>query len=297
MRLGDWTFTLLSDGGFRLDGGASFGIVPKPLWEKKIAADSRNRVPVALRCLLAEGQGRRILVDTGIGDRWDAKQRDIYGMERRAGQLLTELESAGIDRQSITDVVLTHLHFDHAGGACLDRAGGMAPAFTEARWWVQRQQWDWAQNPSERDRVSFRPEDFEVLADTGRLELVDGPQEILPGLRLQPVHGHTPGMQVPEFHTGGGVLVFLADLIPTVAHLHLPWIAGFDLNPLLSLSEKRQLLSRSVEDDHLLVFQHDPQHEACRVTFRDGRFQARRAGSFAEVAAAVATAEPDIPGR
>jgi glyoxylase-like metal-dependent hydrolase (beta-lactamase superfamily II) len=297
MRLGDWTFTLLSDGAFRLDGGASFGIVPKPLWEKKIAADSRNRVPVALRCLLAEGQGRRILVDTGIGDRWDAKQRDIYGMERRAGQLLTELESAGIARQSITDVVLTHLHFDHAGGACLDRAGGMAPAFTEARWWVQRQQWDWAQNPSERDRVSFRPEDFEVLADTGRLELVDGPQEILPGLRLQPVHGHTPGMQVPEFRTGGGVLVFLADLIPTVAHLHLPWIAGFDLNPLLSLSEKRQLLSRSVEEDHLLVFQHDPQHEACRVTFQDGRFQARRAGSFAEVAAAVATAEPDAPGR
>ncbi|MDY0108648.1 MAG: MBL fold metallo-hydrolase [Candidatus Krumholzibacteria bacterium] len=280
MRLGDWTFTLLSDGRFRLDGGASFGIVPKPLWEKQIAADGRNRVPVALRCLLASGHGRRVLIDTGIGDRWDAKQRDIYGMERRAGQLLVELESAGIDRRSITDVVLTHLHFDHAGGACLDLADGMAPAFTEARWWVQRQNWDWAHGPSERDQASYRAEDFEALADTGRLELLDGPQEVLPGLWLQPVHGHTPGMQIPEFRTSAGTLVFLADLIPTTAHLHLPWIAGYDLNPLLTLSEKRHLLTRALEDDFLLVLQHDPRYETCRVAFRDGRFQARETGSL-----------------
>lgn len=286
MLLGEWTFSLFSDGAIALDGGASFGIVPKPLWEKQIPADHRNRVPVALRCLLAEGRGRRVLVDTGIGDRWDARQRDIYGMDRRAGQLLTELEAAGVPRASITDVVLTHLHFDHVGGACLDLANGMAPAFAEARWWVQRQQWDWAQNPSERDRNSFRDEDFEALADTGRLELLDGPEEIIPGLRLHPAHGHTPGMQVPEFSTGQGVLVFLADLIPTTAHLHLPWVAGFDLNPLLSLSEKRHLLSRAVEDDYILIFQHDPRHEACRVDVRDGRFRARVAGGLSQVAAA-----------
>lgn len=275
MRLGDWTFTLLSDGLFRLDGGASFGVVPKPLWEKKLPADDRNRVPAALRCLLAEGHGRRVLVDAGIGDRWDAKQRDIYGMERRAGQLLTELGAAGIDRDSITDVVLTHLHFDHVGSACLDLADGITPAFTQARWWVQRQQWDWARRPSERDRASYRAEDFEVLADTGRLELLDGAAEIYPGLRLTPAHGHTPGMQIAEFRSSQGTLVFMADLIPTAAHLHLPWIAGFDLNPLLALSEKRQLLSRAVEDDYVLVFQHDSRHEACRVAYRDGRFEAR----------------------
>lgn len=284
MQLGDWTFTLLSDGGFRLDGGASFGVVPKPLWEKQIEPDARNRVPVALRCLLAEGHGRRVLVDTGIGDRWDARQRDIYGLERRAGQLLTELEAAGIARDSITDVVLTHLHFDHVGGACLDFAGGMAPVFAQARWWVQRQQWDWAHHPSDRDRVSFRLEDFAVLAETGRLELVDGKTEVLPGLRLVPVHGHTPGMQIVEFRSAAGALVFLADLIPTAAHLHLPWIAGFDLNPLLTLSEKRELLSRAVENDDLLVFQHDPRHEACRVVFRDGRFQARTLVALADAA-------------
>jgi glyoxylase-like metal-dependent hydrolase (beta-lactamase superfamily II) len=283
MQLGDWSFRIISDGHFRLDGGASFGIVPKPLWQKHQPADDRNRIRVALRCLLAEGHGRRVLVDTGIGDRWDARQRDIYGMDRRAGQLLTELDAAGIARESITDVVLTHLHFDHAGGACLD-VDEMTPAFPEARWWVQRQHWDWAHNPSERDRASFRPEDFDPLAGSGRLELVDGHEEILPGLRLTPVSGHTPGMQVPEFHTDRGTLVFLADLIPSVAHVHLPWVAGFDLNPLLTLSEKRQLLSRAVADDYLLVLQHDPDHEACRVGFTDGKFHARETGDLTALA-------------
>ncbi len=287
MRLGDWTFTLLSDGAFRLDGGASFGIVPKPLWEKQIPADQQNRIPVGLRCLLAEGHGRRILIDTGIGDRWDARQREIYGMQRRAGQLLTELDAAGIGRDSITDVVLTHLHFDHVGGACLDLADGMTPAFAAARWWVQRQQWDWALRPSDRDRASFRPDDFEALADTGRLELLTGAAEIAPGLRLVPVHGHTPGMQYADFATGDRALVFLADLIPTTAHVHLPWIAGWDLNPLLTLSEKRQLLSRAAEQDLILVFQHDPAHEACRVVFVDGRFRVREAGPLASCADAA----------
>jgi glyoxylase-like metal-dependent hydrolase (beta-lactamase superfamily II) len=160
----------------------------------------------------------------------------------------------------------------------------MTPAFPEARWWVQRSHWDWAHNPSERDRASFRPEDFEALAGTDRLELLDGHVEILPELRVTPVGGHTPGMQIPEFHTEAGTLVFLADLIPSVAHIHLPWVAGFDLNPLLSLSEKRQLLSRAVEDDYLLVFQHDPEHEACRVAFADGRFQARETMDLAAAA-------------
>ena len=280
MQLGDWTFKIFSDGFFRLDGGASFGIVPKPMWEKRIPADDRNRIPVALRCLLAEGHGHRVLIDTGIGDRWDAKQRDIYGMDRRAGQLLTELDSAGIARDSITDVVLTHLHFDHAGGNCLDLASGMTPAFPAASWWVQRQHWDWAHNPSERDRASFRPDDYDALADTGRLELVEGHVEILPELRVAPTGGHTPGMQIPEFHTTDGTLVFLADLIPTVANVHLPWVSGFDLNPLLSLSEKRSLLSRAAEDDYLLVFQHDPLHETCRVRFREGRFEASETGDL-----------------
>ncbi len=274
MQLGNWTFKLFSDGLIRLDGGAMFGVVPKPLWEKQIPADGRNRIPIALKCLLAEGHGRRVLFDTGVGDRWDARQRDIFGMTRRAGELLTQLDEAGIARQSITDVVLTHLHFDHAGGAVLD-SDGLVPAFPTATYWLQRQQWDWAHRPSERDQASFRAEDYAVLESTGRLELLDGPSEILPELRLVPVNGHTPGQQIAEFHTADGVLAFVADFIPTLAHLHLPWVAGFDLNPLITLSEKRQFLSRAAADDYLLVFQHDAEHEACRVEFADGRFRAR----------------------
>ena len=274
MHLGNWTITLFSDGLIRLDGGATYGVVPKPLWERSTPADDRNRVPVALRCLLVEGGGRRILVDTGVGDRWDARQREIYGMTRRAGELLTQLDEAGLARESITDVVLTHLHFDHAGGACLD-SDGLVPTFPEAAYWLQRQQWEWAHAPSERDRVSFRVEDFDPLEASGRLQLLDGVTEILPGLKLVPVNGHTPGQQIAELHTHDGVLVFLADFVPSVAHLHLPWVAGFDLNPLITLHEKRQFLSRAAADDYLLVFQHDATHEACRVEFRDGRFRAR----------------------
>lgn len=272
MELGNWTFRLFDDGQVRFDGGAMFGIVPKPLWEKQIPADSLNRIPIGLRCLLAEGHDRRVLIDTGVGDRWDARQREIYGMTRRAGELLTQLDEAGIARESITDVVLTHLHFDHAGGACLD-ADGLVPTFPRATYWVQRQQWDWAQHPSDRDRGSFREEDFAPLESTGRLELVDGQQEIMPGLRVIPVSGHTPGQQVPEFHTDDGTLVFLADFIPSRAHIHLPWIAGYDLNPLLTLSEKREFLSRAAGDGYLLVFQHETVHDACCVEFVEGRFR------------------------
>jgi glyoxylase-like metal-dependent hydrolase (beta-lactamase superfamily II) len=274
MQLGNWTFKIFSDGIIRLDGGAMFGVVPRPLWEKQVAPDERNRIPVALKCLLAEGHGRRVLIDTGVGDRWDARQREIYGMTRRAGELLTQLHDAGLAREDITDVVLTHLHFDHAGGAVLD-SDGLVPTFPNATYWLQQQQWDWAARPSERDRASFRPDDFEALHAAGRLRLIDGAQEIMPELRVLPVSGHTPGQQITEFHTADGVLVFMADFVPFLAHLHLPWVAGFDLNPLITLSEKRQFLSRAAADDYLLVFQHDAAHESCRVEFSEGRFRAR----------------------
>jgi glyoxylase-like metal-dependent hydrolase (beta-lactamase superfamily II) len=275
MRMGAWTFQIISDGEFRLDGGAMFGIIPRVLWQRQNPPDDDNRIALALHCLLAEGHGRRILVDTGIGDRWDARQREMYGMDRRPGQLLTALRERGIAPDSITDVILTHLHFDHAGGALLDYADRMEPSFPHATWWVQRQHWDWARSPSERDRGSFRPEDFLALADTGRLELVEGSREILPEIRVWPAAGHTPGMQIVEFHTEEGVLAFVADLIPFTANVHVPWVAAYDLNPLLSVSEKRQFLSRAVEGDYLLVLQHDPVHQACRVSFANGRFQVR----------------------
>jgi glyoxylase-like metal-dependent hydrolase (beta-lactamase superfamily II) len=273
MKIGDWTFRAFHDGRFKLDGGAMFGVVPKIFWQKQHPADEMNRIDLDLRCLLADGpEGRRILVDTGMGDRWDEKKTGVFALERRPNQLVAELAEEGITRESITDVVLTHLHFDHAGGAVRLVDGQLAATFPEARYWVQKRQWEWAGRPSERDRASFRTEDFAPLQEAGRLELVDGPGEILPGVRVTPINGHTPGQQMVEFHTGAGVLVFCGDLIPYLSQVHVPWIMGFDLNPLLTVSEKKQFLTRAAEDGYVLVFEHDTVHEAATVRFEDGRF-------------------------
>ena len=273
MKLGEWEFRAVHDGRFKLDGGAMFGVVPKTFWQKQHPADEHNRIDLDLRCLLADGpDGRRVLVDTGMGERWDEKKAGIFGLARRPNQLVAELAELGVTRGSVTDVILTHLHFDHAGGAVREGDDGLEPTFPEARHWIQKRQWDWAHGPSERDRASFRAEDFALLKDRGRLELVDGPGEIMPGVRVTPVSGHTPGQQMVEFHTGAGVLVYCADLLPFLSQVHVPWIMGFDLNPLLTVTEKKQFLTRAVEDDYVLVFEHDPVHEAATVRFEDGRF-------------------------
>ncbi len=273
MKLGDWKFRAFHDGRFKLDGGSMFGVVPKVMWGKKHASDEHNRIDLDLRCLLAENGDRRILVDTGMGDRWAERQADMFGLVRRPNQLLAELAEAGITRESITDVVLTHLHFDHAGGVLREGDNGLEPVFPQARHWVQKRHWEWAANPSERDQASFRADDFSALKDKGKLELVDGPAEIIPGVKVTPISGHTPGQQVVEFHTGQGVVAYVGDLIPFLSQVHIPWIMGFDLNPLLTVTEKKQFLTRAVEDGFTLVFEHDHLHEAATVKFEDGKFQ------------------------
>lgn len=274
MKRGNWSFRVFTDGVFRLDGGSMFGVVPRVMWERQHPPDDQNRIELVLRCLLAENGPRRILVDTGIGDRWEEKQRSIYGFARRPGQLLAELAAAGVSAESITDVVLTHLHFDHCGGALRREGDASVPAFPRARHWVQKQQWDWAQRPSERDRASFRAADFAPLSDAGLLELVAGGTEILPDVRVTPISGHTPGQQMVEFHVAGGAIVFCGDLLPFASHLAVPWVMGFDLNPLLTIAEKRQFLSRAAEENYTLVFEHDPVIEACGVRFVDDKFEA-----------------------
>ena len=216
---------------------------------------------------------RRILVDTGMGDRWDPKKTGVFGLERRPNQLVAELAEAGITADSVTDVILTHLHFDHAGGTLRQEGDELVPVFGQARHWVQKRHWEWACNPSERDRASFRADDFRPLEESGRLELVDGNKEIMPGVRVSTINGHTPGQQMVEFHTGEGVVVFCGDLLPFRSQLHVPWIMGFDLNPLLTVTEKKQFLTRAAEDDYVLVFEHDLENEACTVVFEDGKFR------------------------
>jgi glyoxylase-like metal-dependent hydrolase (beta-lactamase superfamily II) len=282
MKLGDWRFRAFHDGRFKLDGGAMFGVVPKVFWEQQHPADDKNRIGLDLRCLLVETGDRRILVDTGIGDRWDEKKAGVFAMERRPNQLVAELAEAGLTRDSITDVVLTHLHFDHCGGVLREVDGSLEPTFPSARHWVQQKHWEWAQRPSERDRASFRPDDFALLEEKGQLQLIDGAREFMPGVRALPVNGHTPGQQMIEFNTGEGTVVYCGDLLPFLSQIHVPWIMGFDLNPLLTVTEKKQFLTRAVEDGIILVFEHDLQNEAATVAFENGRFVPKDVFTLAE---------------
>ncbi len=279
MKLGDWHFRAFHDGRFKLDGGAMFGVVPKVMWEKQHPADEHNRIDLALRCLLVDHGDRRILVDTGMGDRWDAKKIGVFGLDRRPNQLVAELAEAGITTDSVTDVILTHLHFDHSGGTLRQEDGHLSPVFAQARHWVQKRHWEWAKSPSDRDRASFRADDFTSLEANGRLELVDGNLEIMPGVRVTTISGHTPGQQMVEFHTEQGVVVYCGDLIPFRSQIHVPWIMGFDLNPLLTVTEKKQFLTRAAEDGYILVFEHDTVNEAATVVFEEGKFKAQRAFS------------------
>ncbi len=265
-RLGRFRLHSVSDGTFALDGGAMFGIVPKPLWEKQFPADERNRIRLALRCLLIEDGERRILVDDGIGSKWSPKEIDRYGIDQSQSSLDRGLASLGLSRESITDVILTHLHFDHAGGTTVRRPDGtVALAFPKATYHLQRRNWDWARAPTERDAGSYLRENFEALERSGRLRLWEGEGELSLGIRLVPSDGHTIGLQLVRIETEEGTLVYCADLVPTAAHLKASWIMGYDLQPLVCLEEKRALLGRAAAEGLILFFEHDPRFAACRV--------------------------------
>jgi glyoxylase-like metal-dependent hydrolase (beta-lactamase superfamily II) len=257
--------TPLLESLFGLDGGAMFGIIPRPLWEKTNPPDENNRIAMAARCLLLEwADGTRALVDVGMGERWSEKERGIYAIRDQDGGLREALSQRAIDPASIDHVVLTHLHFDHAGG--LKRADGSA-AFANATHWVQQRNWAWAHGPSARDGGSYRPEDFAFLAEDGapKLELIDGIREILPGVEVLPQHGHTFGMQVVKVRLPHATLAFVADLIPTSSHLRDPYVMGYDLQPLVTVQEKRALLYEAARHDWVLCFEHDPTCDLARV--------------------------------
>ncbi len=253
---------LLDAGLQRLDGGAMFGVVPKPLWEKRIPADPRNRIPLGLRCLLVEAPGALVLVDTGIGNKEDERFREIYGVENEGDPTRLEdaIRAAGFHPSDVDFVVLTHLHFDHAGGATVLRPdGSVAPAFPGARHVVQRGEFDFAALPNERVRASYLERNLEPLTRAGLWEFVDGEVELTRGVRLLPTPGHTPHHQSVLVQSDGETACYLADLCPTVAHVPLPWIMGYDLEPLVTLETKRALWKRAREEDWLLVFEHDPE--------------------------------------
>jgi len=256
--IGSYSLYSIETGRFGLDGGAMFGIIPKPLWSRRIAADDQNRIPLNMRCLLLEGEGRVILVDNGLGDKYDDKFADIYAIDEEYPSLSESLQDAGFSEEDVTDVILTHLHFDHCGGSTRRIGGELELAFPNARYHVQRAHWEWARNPNMRERASFLAENLDPLADSSQLSLLDGPIELFPGIELILVNGHTESQQLVKVKGRVRTLVYVADLLPTASHLRLPWIMAYDVRPLTTLVEKRRFLDEAVEGGWHFFFEHDP---------------------------------------
>jgi glyoxylase-like metal-dependent hydrolase (beta-lactamase superfamily II) len=264
-KLGAFTLHAIESGLQRLDGGAMFGVVPKPLWERRIPADERNRIALGLRCLLVETPDELVLIETGLGNKENEKFRDIYGVDNAASdpvhpdRLHQALASLGFAADDVGIVIDTHLHFDHAGGNTFrDAEGQVRVAFPRARYHVQRGEWEWAHQANERTSASYLPDNYEPVMAAGLLHLVVGDVQIAPGLSVYRTPGHCPHHQSVLIRSEGETACFLADVIPTFAHLPLPWIMGYDVEPLVTLESKRALLSRAVDERWLLVSTHDP---------------------------------------
>jgi glyoxylase-like metal-dependent hydrolase (beta-lactamase superfamily II) len=267
MKLGDFELQALSDGTFALDGGQMFGIVPKALWEKRIPADDRNRIRLALTCLLIRTGRHNVLVETGIGDKFDPKLADIYGVHHST-TLLIELSKLGLAPEDIGIVINTHLHFDHCGWNTRRQDGKVLPTFPRARYVVQRGEWEHALHPTERERASYIEELFRPAE--AQTELLEGNCEILPGIRVEVVPGHTRDMQCVWIESQGKRACFISDLVPTTTHLAYPWIMSFDLYPMETLANKKRLLPKLALEEALVVFPHDPSVPWLRLVNVDG---------------------------
>jgi glyoxylase-like metal-dependent hydrolase (beta-lactamase superfamily II) len=254
-----------------------FGIVPKPLWETKAPADDRNRITLAMRPLVIRG-ARTMIVDAGVGDKEDEKFADIYGLDR-ARALDETLAEAGLSVEDIDIVLATHLHFDHAGGFTVrDRSGRVRPRFPRARYIVRRGEWEDATHPHDRNRASYLAHNFVPLADAGVLELVDEDQAIMPGVRVRRTGGHTMHHQMVVIESGGRRAAFVADLMPTTAHLRGPWIMGYDLHPVDTLSAKHAFVAEAVADRTLVLFEHDPVTPAGYIVEENGKLRVSTTG-------------------
>lgn len=274
MKLGDIEFHILNDGTFRLDGGAMFGVIPKPMWERIIPADEKNRITLSMNSLLIRAENKWILVETGAGDKWDAKRREIYAFDV-APRLPDQLAAHGIRPEQIDIVVNTHLHFDHCGWNTRIVNGAAVPTFPNAKYYVHLGEFEHARHPTERDRASYFPENFEPMVKTGQWHLVEGQGgEVVPGVELLVLPGHTSNMMGVRLFSRNQAAIFLADLVPTTAHLPLPWIMGFDLYPMTTLEEKRKWLPRIAREGWLALFCHDRATPAARLREAEGKIVA-----------------------
>lgn len=283
MIFGDYRIEIIPDTEFRLDGGAMFGVVPRVLWERKTEPDELNRVRLNMNCLFVETPDEKILIETGIGEKWSKKEQNIYGIFREKPFAQTLEEKTGCKPEDITIIVNTHLHFDHAGGNTIADSDKdqrpktedqkPKPQFPNARYLVSKSEFEAAENPHERDRASYLHENWHPLQESGQLELKPDDYEVVEGLTMQTVRGHSATMQTVRLERGGRILYGFADLIPTTAHISLPWIMGYDLFPTETLEAKRKLLTQAVEEDWICLFYHDFETPLCKLKMVEGKLK------------------------
>jgi glyoxylase-like metal-dependent hydrolase (beta-lactamase superfamily II) len=260
----------IETGNLKLDGGAMFGIVPKVMWSKVYPADENNLCNWSMRCLLVVDDDRKVLIDNGIGDKQDWKFLRHYHLNGDA-TLESSLAKVGYTKEDITDVILTHLHFDHCGGSVewnQDRTGYKL-AFPNANYWVSKQQYDWALEPNHRESASFLKENILPIEESGNLKLIEKEGEILPNITIKLYHGHTEGQAIPHINYNGKTVVFMADLLPSTAHIPMPWIMAYDTRPLVTLEDKTRFYKEALENDYILFLEHDLYNECCTLQETD----------------------------
>jgi glyoxylase-like metal-dependent hydrolase (beta-lactamase superfamily II) len=289
----------INTGYFKLDGGAMFGVVPKSMWNKLNPADENNMCSWALRCLLIEDEGKLILIDTGMGNKQDAK---FFGHYYLHGDdtLDKSLAKHGFSKDDITDVFLTHLHFDHCGGAIIREGDKLIPAFKNATYWSNEQHWQWATEPNEREKASFLRENILPIKESGQLKMVDSnkltddgktnlsiliclPSSILPNLSFYTANGHTGAMMLPKINYNGKTIVYMADLLPSVAHIPLPYVMGYDMFPFTTLNEKKAFFTEALANDYILFFEHDPFNECCNLQMTERGIRVKDVFKLSEV--------------
>jgi len=275
MQFGDYRVEIVPDTEFRLDGGAMFGVVPHNLWSKVCPPDDQNRIRMNMNCLFVETASEKILIETGIGEKWSPKHAAMYGISREKSLADSLQSKTGAGPAAITIVVNTHLHFDHAGGNTVsDQDGKLVPAFPNARYFVSRAEFEHAETPSERDRASYLPENWRSIEESGQLELKPAAYEVVPGLSMETQPGHNRTMQCWRLVRQGQTLFGFADLVPMRAHVQLPWIMGYDLFPVETLEAKRRLLPQAAKEGWTCLFYHDPDEPLCKLIAEDGKLRA-----------------------
>lgn len=273
---------VIDTGFFKLDGGAMFGVVPKSMWETTNPADERNLCNWAMRCLLIENNGKLILIDNGIGDKQDAKFLRHYFLSGDTN-LTSSLKSAGFGPSDITDMFLTHLHFDHCGGGVRRNAGGFDLTFPKARYWSNADHWEWATKPNPRERASFLSENILPMQDSGHLDFVSAGASPFEDIDFLFVSGHTEKMMIPKIHYKGKVICFMADLLPSVGHIPLPYVMAYDTRPLLTLEEKAKFLKEAADHEYILFLEHDPLNECCTLKHTEKGVRLDRTFKLSEI--------------